>query len=272
MTQVPALPRLLKRLRHGGPRWLLETMRDHLHPARPRFHDGAAAMLRAGRALEIGGPSRLFRRGGGLPAYAWLDQIDNVNFSAATSWETDLRDGGAFRFHPAKSPGRQYLSEASALARITDDGYDAVLSSHCLEHLANPLAALNEWRRVTRPRGHLLLVLPDPSLTFDHRRPITSLEHLVDDHENAVGEDDLSHLDEVLSLHDLRLDPAAGTRPEFERRCRDNFRHRCLHHHVFDLALLEASLSKAGWEVLAVEKLAPLHLVAWARKPEVSTP
>jgi hypothetical protein len=272
MGHVRSLPRLLQRLRHGGPRWLLEVMRERLHPARPRFHDAAAAALLAGRALEIGGPSRLFRHRGGLPAYAWLDRIDNVNFSGATAWETDLRDEGAFRFHPAKPPGRQFLREASALTRIANAGYDAILSSHCLEHLADPLSALKEWRRVARPGGHLLLALPDPSRTFDHRRPVTSLEHLLADQENAIDEGDLTHLDEILALHDLRLDPAAGTRPEFEKRCRENIRHRCLHHHVFDLALIKASLAEAGWEVLGAEKLAPLHLVAWARKPEVSAP
>ena len=266
------LSRLLGRLRHGGLSWLAAALRERVVPARTSFHSSAATVLRNGSALEIGGPSRLFRVRGGVPAYAWLSRVDNINFASATAWETGLRDGGDFPFHPAKPPGRQLLREASALVGVPDGAYDALISSHCLEHLADPLRALREWRRVVRPGGHMVVAVPDPVLTFDHRRPVTTLPHLVSDFERQTGEHDLSHLDEVLSLHDLRLDPAAGTRPEFERRCRDNFRHRCLHHHVFDLALLEASLSKAGWEVLAAEKLAPLHLVAWARKPEVSAP
>jgi SAM-dependent methyltransferase len=263
----PGLPRLFNRLRHGGIRWLAAALRERVAPSHPSFHFSAKSALRNGAALEIGGPSRLFRPRGGLPAYAWLSRVDNVNFAAATAWENDLRDGGEFHFHPAKPPGRQFLREASVLSDLPDGAYDVVLSSHCLEHLADPLRALSEWRRVVRPGGHLLVAVPDPSRTFDHRRPLTTLPHLVSDFQRQTTEDDLSHLDEVLALHDLARDPAAGSRIEFEARCRDNLRHRCLHHHVFDLALLRDSLAESGWETVAVEKLAPLHLVAWARRP-----
>lgn len=268
--RLAAATRLLKRLRHGGSSWLAATLRDRIHPAHPTFSSAAAAVLGGSTALEIGGPSRLFRPRGGLPAYAWLNRIDNVNFAAATAWEHTLRDGGEFPFHPAKPVGRQYLREASALTGFADAAYDAVLSSHCLEHLANPLAALREWHRVVRPGGHLLLALPDPARTFDHRRPVTKLAHLVSDFKKQSSEDDLTHLDEVLSLHDLKLDPAAGSATAFEARCRDNLRHRCLHHHLFDLDLIRSALDETGWQTLAAEKLAPLHLVAFARRPDSS--
>lgn len=259
--------RILKRLRHGGLPWLAGALRDRIRPARPTFFNFAASSLQDRSALELGGPSRLFRPRGGLPAYTWLARLDNVNFTSSTPWENDLRNGGEFRFHPAKPAGRQFLREATHLDGINDAYYDGLLSSHCLEHVADPLRALGEWRRVVRPGGCLLVALPDPAFTFDRSRPITTLEHLVSDFQRQTGEDDLSHLDEILSLHDLDLDPAAGSRRDFEARCRDNLRHRCLHHHVFDLPLLHVALTHAGWEPLAVEKLPPLHLVAFARRP-----
>lgn len=258
--------RILKRLRHGGLPWVAGALRDRIRPARPSFFDSAASSLHNCSAIELGGPSRLFRPSGGLPAYAWLARLDNVNFTSSTPWENDLRDGGEFRFHPAKPPGRQFLREATHLEGIADASYDAVLSSHCLEHVADPLRALGEWSRVVRPGGCLLLALPDPARTFDHRRPVTTLDHLRGDFKRATAEDDLSHLDEVLSLHDLDLDPSAGTPVAFAARCRDNFRQRCMHHHVFDRALIQDCLAESGWECLAVEKLAPLHWVAFARR------
>lgn len=256
---------LLQRLRHGDFAWLVGAARDRLAPARPSFYATSQTAIDHRHGLEIGGPSRLFRPRGGLPAYAWAGRLDNVNFAAATAWESGLHDGGQFRFNPARPPGRQYLREATALAGLDDAAYDFLLSSHCLEHVANPLAALREWRRITRPGGHLLLVLPNPVHTFDHRRPLTTLTHLRTDFARNTGEDDLTHLDEILALHDLRRDPGAGSRARFETRAHANPRHRCLHHHVFDLALIHAALAETGWHVIATEALAPLHLVGWAQ-------
>lgn len=264
----PALHRLIHRLRHGGLAWLGRAVRDRLAPAHPAFLPAAQAALAGGRGLEIGGPSRLFRAGGGLPAYAWAAGIDNVNFATATAWEDGLREGAEFSFNPAKPAGRQFIREATELHGLNDARYDFILSSHCLEHTANPLAALGEWARVTRPGGQLLLALPDPARTFDHRRPVTRLAHLRADFAARTGEADLTHLDEILALHDLDRDPAAGTAAEFADRGRANPVNRCLHHHVFDLPLIAACLEESGWKSVAAQALPPLHLVAWAVRQE----
>lgn len=42
--------------------------------------------------------------------------------------------------------------------------YDAVHSSHCLEHMVDPVNALNEWWSLLKPGGHLVLVVPDEDL------------------------------------------------------------------------------------------------------------
>jgi len=54
------------------------------------------------------------------------------------------------------------------------------------------------------------------------------------DYANNVGEDDLTHLPEILALHDLSRDEAAGTPEQFHQRCLDNISKRAIHHHVFD--------------------------------------
>lgn len=269
MKPVGSVHRLMHRLRHGGITWLGSALRERIVPAKPSFAAAAQAAFLASNGLEIGGPSRIFRRRGGLPVYAWAGKIDNVNFAAGTAWEAGLRDGGDFRFDSAKPAGQQHLREAIDLHGLVDGGYDFVISSHCLEHVANPLAALREWHRVTRSGGHLVLVLPDPVHTFDHRRPLTTLAHLQSDFARQTGENDLTHLEEILALHDLTRDPLAGSRAQFETRARANAEYRCLHHHVFDLALIRAALAETGWTVQAAKTLAPLHLVAWAQKPAV---
>jgi SAM-dependent methyltransferase len=44
------------------------------------------------------------------------------------------------------------------------EAYDAVHSSHCLEHMHDPAAALAEWWALVRPGGYLVLVVPDEDL------------------------------------------------------------------------------------------------------------
>jgi SAM-dependent methyltransferase len=201
-----------------------------------------------------------------LPIYPAAAGIDNVNFSTRTTWEEELREGGEFKFHPDREPGVQRIREATALTGIANDTYDFVLSSHCLEHVANPLRALHEWRRVVKPKGHLVLILPDPERSFDHRRAITTLEHLREDLTRNTPEQDLFHVDEVLAKHDLKRDPRAGSPENFRQRVQQNPENRCVHHHVFDLALITAMLAETQWRVVATQRLRPVHLVAFAEK------
>ncbi|CAF4512645.1 unnamed protein product, partial [Rotaria magnacalcarata] len=58
---------------------------------------------------------------------------------------------------------------------------DLVLTSHILEHIANPFKALVEWIRIIRPRDVLLLVLSFKERTCDHQRVVVQLEHLIND-------------------------------------------------------------------------------------------
>lgn len=266
MSPTATAQRLIRRLRRGGLRWVAGAVWDRVCPPRVAACEKMLRAVSDGNGLEIGGPSKVFGRRGFLPVYERAGRIDNVNFAGSTAWESDRRDGAAFRFHPDKPPGTQWIREAGALAVIADATCDFVLSSHCLEHLANPLAALREWRRVTRPGGHLLLVVPDPTRSFDHRRSVTTLEHVRADFAQNTQEDDTTHVAEVLALHDLARDPDAGTSEEFRARVARNVDNRCLHHHVFDLTLLRAVLVDAGWQVRAQERVRPVHLLTWARK------
>jgi predicted SAM-dependent methyltransferase len=43
---------------------------------------------------------------------------------------------------------------------------DYVFSSHCLEHLPNPVAAIEHWRSRLKIGGVLFLSLPHPSMTY----------------------------------------------------------------------------------------------------------
>jgi SAM-dependent methyltransferase len=217
--------------------------------------------------LEIGGPSPIFARGGLLPLYPLARRIDNVNFAPNTIWQDSSGTGGSFVFHPGKPPGKQFVAEGADPQLVPSAQYDFVLSSHMIEHTANPLRALSEWRRVLRPGGMLILVVPHRDGTFDHRRPITTMAHLIEDFERDTREDDVTHASEALQLHDLSRDPGVTDVRAFRERIARNAEMRSLHHHVFDTRLAVAAVTHAGFDLLDVEPLRPYHIVVRAQKP-----
>jgi SAM-dependent methyltransferase len=218
--------------------------------------------------LEIGGPSQAFGRLGPFPVYEAAARIDNCNFAADTLWEGQIATGRTFRFNPRRAPGEQFIAEATRLDGIAAASYDFVLSSHAIEHCANPLRALGEWSRVLKPGGLLALISPHRDGAFDHRRALTTLAHLVDDFERGVGEDDMTHLDEILALHDLSLDPGGEDESTFRARALRNADNRCLHHHVFDTALAREMVERAGFSVLSATRPTRMDIVVLARKPQ----
>ena len=54
--------------------------------------------------------------------------------------------------------------DAQRLAGVPDNSLDFAHSSHCLEHMWDPREALNNWLRVVRPGGHLVVLVPDEDL------------------------------------------------------------------------------------------------------------
>jgi SAM-dependent methyltransferase len=228
---------------------------------------GVVKKLVAGKhGLEVGGPTELFKRGNLLPVYAIAAGLDNCNFTQQTIWEGTIHEGQTFVYDPRHAPGRQYIVEARDLGCVAADSYDFVLSSHTLEHIANPLGALSEWMRTLKDGGALILIVPHKDGTFDHRRPVTKLSHLIEDYERGTTEEDLTHLPEILRCHDLALDPPAGDFEAFKARSERNFENRCLHHHVFDTNLVVEVMDRLDMQIVAVEPFLLHHILVVGRK------
>ncbi len=232
------------------------------HPDRKMYQ----AALKGKRGIEVGGPSLLFMTM--LPLYQIVGKLDGANFSNDTLWEGRLQDGGKFNYFRGRS-GTQYVAEATSLAQIESESYDFVISSNCLEHVANPKKAIEEWKRVIKNGGYLVVVVPRKEGSFDHRRPVTTLAHLNEDFRNDVQEDDMTHLDEILELHDLSKDWAAGTPEEFRSRSLKNSKNRALHHHVFDKGLLTDILKESGLSVVNVfEDKTNIFVMSGVKRPD----
>lgn len=260
------LLRIYRKLASDGIGGLYRSAMHRVAPRHLRTFSISKPFIKGRIGLEIGGPSDIFKPANLIPVYPIAARVDNCNFSTHTTWEGEIRIGDTFHFDERRAPGKQWILEASALTGIASDSYDFVLSSHVLEHIANPLQALAEWARVLRGDGLIVLVVPDRTSTFDHCRPVTSLTHLIQDYERGTNETDISHLDEILELHDLVLDPAAGDYETFKARSLRNPENRCLHHHVFDTALAVETMRHIGLCVLSAETAPPHHIIVVAQK------
>jgi len=250
--------------RSQGTLGIIQCARDRLIGAQSSFAAEVLDIADGARGIEIGGPSRLFGRHGVIPIYPVMGILDNVNFSDQTLWEESLGEGTPYA--PTGIPiGIQFLRESTDLRDIPNHSYDVVLSSHCLEHIANPLRALKEWRRICKPGGYLCLIVPHRDRTFDWKRPVTPMDHYLSDEHSNVDEGDVTHFDEVIRLHDLRRDSGVRSVEDLKRRVADNLKSRAVHHHVFDLRSTAPLIRAAGWTPTAMEARRPSDIFVFAQ-------
>lgn len=226
-----------------------------------RDYSAMVPYMRDKVGLEIGGPSRIFIEGHLIPVYNLCQRVDNCNFESQTIWSNAVKDSGFDH-----RLGERFVADASDLSLLPEGKYDFVLASHALEHIANPMRALREWKRVLKVGGALLVIVPDKRRTFDHNRPFTTIEHLELDFRSNTQEDDLTHLDEILALHDLSLDPLAGSRQQFRERCLRNHSLRAMHHHVYSPDVLGRMLQRFEMRVLSLATERPYHIIGFAQK------
>jgi hypothetical protein len=91
----------------------------------------AAADLFAGAvALEPGGPSALFGEQGLVPVYPRLGALDTLDYAERTLWS----DAPQTEASALTTVRRRLIGEAGRLKDVPENTYDAILSSHVLEH------------------------------------------------------------------------------------------------------------------------------------------
>lgn len=220
--------------------------------------------LKSKIGLEIGGPSSIFGLKGYFPVYLFAKRIDSVNYSTDTVWEGKISEGRNFNYFKSKK-GYQYIQEASELKNTPSGSYDFLLSSHSLEHIANPIKALKIWHTLLKPHGEFVLILPDKKNTFDIKRPYTTMEHLLSDFKQDVDEYDATHFDEIL-LHHSPLKDEGNSKEMLIETLKNNYINRCMHHHVFNFEIIRELLLYCGFIPVFHQEASPFHLITIAKK------
>lgn len=81
--------------------------------------------------------------------------------------------------------------------------YDYVFSSHCLEHLTNPVAAIEHWKTRLKPGGVLFLYLPHPSMRYWNPSNCRKHLHIFHPEDTANMLRDLGFINVIHSERDL---------------------------------------------------------------------
>lgn len=225
----------LERLRYVATTGLQRRLRDIVlrSGAGNRFtprEDVARRFLR-GEGIEIGPFVWPLR----VPPGA---RVRNVDFK---SREELVSAGRASVKNIEAIPEIHIVDKAEKLATIPDASLDFVIASHVIEHLEDPLGALENWLRVLRPGGVVYIGVPDASQTFDSQRPRTTAEHVLLDHRDGPERSRQQHYEEWARLIEGAAEEHVGERAaEFAR---EDARH---HFHVWELAGFLELLAASG--------------------------
>jgi SAM-dependent methyltransferase len=212
----------------------------------------------SGIVVEIGGPTPFFQASGFVPIYPLLSNLLIYNYASETRWEQKK----IVQIH--NRDVEIQTAEAASLP-LPDKRAALILSSHVIEHLANPIAGLEEIVRILSPSGRLLMIVPHRDGAYDHKRPVTTMAHLENDLSQNISEADSTHFEEILRMHDLDRDTTTNSFDDLKKTVLSNSHTRFCHHHVFDTRLVISILDRVGLEPTFLKLVRPYHIVVTAK-------
>jgi ubiquinone/menaquinone biosynthesis C-methylase UbiE len=136
------------------------------------------------------------------------------------------------------------VDDAETLEVIASSSQNFVIASHVLEHCEDPIGALCNWLRVLKPGGAVMLAVPDKRYTFDTRRPITPLAHVIRDHVLGPSASRATHYEEWVQVVEGRSDPSLSERAQ--ELAASGYR---IHFHVWDFDALAELLDHCASRV-----------------------
>jgi len=209
-------------------------------------------------AIEMGGPTILFQES--MLIYDKIS-VDGINLKDNNQWQNV---GDVYKYY--NKTGKQFVGDCvdENIINSIQQKYDLILTSHHLEHVANPIKALKLWLTLLNKDGKILCIIPNKEHFWDSVRNYTTLEHLIEDYENNTLEDDLTHLNE-----NYMTDVYNSERfPDYKDKAKENIKHRIMHHHCFNIELVVKMMEYSGYKTIYsfVYDKDPLQLVYFGQK------
>lgn len=92
------------------------------------------------------------------------------------------------------------VDDGEKLLTVAEESQDFIVANHFLEHCENPIRTIETHLGKLRPGGVLFYAVPDKRFTFDFRRPVTPLEHMVADYEQGPERSRAEHYEQWTRL------------------------------------------------------------------------
>ena len=124
----------------------------------------------------------------------------------------------------------KYHTNMEEMKGIEDASLDFLIACHVIEHLRNPLQALETGWKKLKPGGKFVLLVPHRDLTFDKARDLTTLEHFILDYEQPLRERDFAHFLDFYEKAFVKEDPYQKALEEFNSQFSD------IHYHTWNEA------------------------------------
>jgi SAM-dependent methyltransferase len=96
------------------------------------------------------------------------------------------------------------IDDGELLSSVADGSQDFIIANHFLEHCEDPIGTIRNHLGKLRPGGVLFYAVPDKRYTFDFRRPVTPLDHVVVDHVSGPEGSRREHYDEWTRLVEIK--------------------------------------------------------------------
>jgi hypothetical protein len=114
------------------------------------------------------------------------------------------------------------VDDGELLTTIPEGSQAFIIANHFLEHCEDPIGTIGIHLSKLQPGGILFYAVPDMRYTFDFRRPLTPLQHMIDDHEQGPADSRRKHYEEWTRMTpDL---PPGGDVAGFEQWAADHAR------------------------------------------------
>lgn len=130
----------------------------------------------SGKGIEIGAAHHPVK----IPSAASVKYVDM--FSAE-----DLRKAFPNEYTNAHLVHIDVVDDGEKLTKFKNNSLDFIIANHFLEHCLDPIGTLLMMHKKLRRNGTLYMAIPDMRYTFDRERPLTTYEHLLDEHRDKTG-------------------------------------------------------------------------------------